>query len=234
MPEANYHVIPNPISPILASYLRACRQGKKWVAIVGAAWTTGPWAPWGEGELWCSNETHGHPWCEVDKATRWFQIHPKKTFTRDHIHNHWEWLQEEHPFPIYMHQSYDDIPASVPYPLRKIQKTAPYITKGEEQVENLFSSTMSYQFAQALDEGFERIELFGIELVQGGEYTYQREELAFWMGKADGMGVEVWMPEICALFTQPLYGYEQIRDENGQIVWSTGDTLHVDSELAED
>lgn len=220
MPELDYQHIPNPISPVLADFLRASRQGKKWVAIVGAAWTSGPWAPWGEGEVWCQNEMHGHPWCEVDGATRWFQIHPKTSFTQEHPCNHWEWLQEEHPFPIYMHQVYDDVPNSVPYPLAEIQKNLKNIVKGEEKAKKLFSSTMSYQFAQALHEGYERIELFGIELVQEGEYAYQRESLAFWMGKADGMGVEVWMPKICALFVQPLYGYEQIRQESGHIVWT--------------
>jgi hypothetical protein len=32
--------------------------------------------------------------------------------------------------------------------------------------------------------------------------------MAYWLGKADGMGVEIWLPESCALLVEPLYGYE--------------------------
>jgi len=223
--EKERHHVPNPISPILADFLRAKRQGKKTVAIVGAAWTSGPWAPWGEIEVWCMNELHGVPWVKVDGITRWFQMHDKSSFTKEHKHNHWGWLQEEHDFPIYMLQKYDDVPNSVPYPLRKIQNgLIGNFYRGEEKMEKLFSSTMNYQVAQALYEGFERIEVFGIEMLGKGEYSWQREAMAFWMGKADGMGVDVWLPEPCALLVQPLYGYEEVRKgDSGEITWKADD-----------
>lgn len=218
------HSIPNPISPILADYLRAKRKGKKTVAIVGSAYSTGPWAPFGETEVWCSNETHGLPWCETDKATRWFQLHPRVFFTRPHHYKHWEWLQKEHPFPIYMQQIYDDVPNSTPYPIRGIQQNLTNIIRGEEVIRDPFSSTMCYQIALALHEKYERIEIYGVELVLDAEYTYQREAMAYWVGKADGMGVEIWMPERCALLVQPLYAYEEIRHgEGGQIIWFGGE-----------
>ncbi len=91
-------------------------------------------------------------------------------------------------------------------------------------MKKLFSSTISYGAALALYEGFERIELFGVEMLGVGEYAYQREALAFWMGKADGMGVELWMPEECSLLAQPLYGYDQIRKcDTGEISWTAAD-----------
>jgi len=219
--EREWQHLPNPISPVLADFLRVSRRGKKTVAIVGGGWPTGPWAPWGEIEVWCCNEMHGKPWVEMNGVTRWFQIHPKGSFTKEHRFNHWEWLQEKHPFPIYMHQVYDDVPNSVPYPLRKIQnELIGNLYCGEEKVKKLFSSTISYQVAQALYEGYKRIELFGIELNLEGEYAYQRELMAFWMGKADGMGVEMWMPKSCRLLVAPLYGYEEIRTGLGEVVWS--------------
>ena len=211
-----------PTSPVLADFLRASRRGKKTVAIVGGAWTSGPWAPWGEIEVWGLNELHGKPWYKVEGVTRWFQMHDKSSFTKEHKNNHWEWLQEEHPFPIYMLQTYDDVPGSVPYPLRKIQnELIGNFYRGEEKMEKLFSSTMNYQVALALYEKFERVEIFGIEMLGLGEYGYQRETMAFWMGKADGMGVDIWLPEPCSLLVQPLYGYEQVRKgDSGEIIWS--------------
>lgn len=208
--DGEHHQLPNPISPILADYLRAKRRGKKTVALVGGDWVSGPWAPWGETEVWGLNELHGYPWYKIEGITRWFQLHPKPAFTQEHLFSHWEWLQEEHPFPIYMQRVYDDVPSSVQYPLRKIQKELiGNIHRGEEKMEKLFSSTICYQIAQALYEGYERIELYGISLVMEGEYAHQREMMSFWLGKADGMGVEWWMPDNCALLVAPLYAYEE-------------------------
>ena len=202
------HHVPNPIPPVLADYLRASRRGKRTGAIVGGAWSTGPWAPFGETEVWGLNNHHGIPWYKVDGITRWIDIH-HKDYVRESSYNHWDWLQKEHPFPIYMQQKLDDVPSSVKYPLREIQKALIHnIYRGEEKMKKLFSSTMCYQIAQALYEGVERIELFGVELITKSEYEQQRESMAFWLGKADGMGVEVWMPEACALLVAPLYGYE--------------------------
>lgn len=222
--EYERHVIPNPIPPVLADYLRVKRKGKKTVALVGAGWSSGPWAPFGEEEVWSMNDQHGLPWCKVDGVARWFQIH-----TKDYIkdisnfeHNHWEWLQKKHPFPIYTHQIFDDIPSSVKYPLREIQKELiGNIYRGEEKMENLFSSTINYMVALALYEDFDRIEFFGISLLSGGEYVWQREAMAYWTSKAETMGLDVWMPESCALMAMPLYGYEEVRSGNsGTIVWS--------------
>lgn len=213
--------LPNPCPPALADYLRVKRQGKKTVALVGTAFTTAPWAPFGEEgtEIWSCNEAHYQPWAEEEYFTAWFQLHPKWSFTRKNKYNHWEWLQKEHPFPIYMQMVYDDVPSSVKYPLREVQKELINIVRGELPITKIFSSTFNYQMALALYKGFERIEIYGIELIQKGEYTYQRETMSFWLGRADGMGVEVWIPRICSLLVQPLYAYEETR---------TGDTGEIE------
>ena len=223
------HHLPNPISPILADYLRAERKGKKTVAIVGSDWMSGPWAPWGEIEVWGMNMLHGLPWYKVEDTTRWYQIHVKSYLTNANEGAHWEWLQEDHPFPIYMQMVYDDVPSSVMYPLRDIQnKLLGNLRRGEKKMEKLFSSSPCYQIAQALYEDFERIEIYGISLVHENEYAYQREVMAYWMGKADGMGVEVWTPETCALLVQPLYGYEVTRNaKTGEIEYDITQELQT-------
>jgi hypothetical protein len=217
------HDVPNPIPPVLQDYLRARRKGKKTVALVGSAWSTGPWAPFGEEDVWGMNELNGIPWFPADGCTAWFQIHNEELFTQAHVRvDHWGWLQEEHPFPIYMTKVYDAIPSSVKYPLREIQKALIHnIYRGEEKMKKFFSSTFNYQMALALHQGYERIELYGIEMLGEGEYSWQREMMGFWMGKADAMGVEVWMPETCALLYQPLYGYEEVRQgKDGAVSWT--------------
>ena len=75
-------------------------------------------------------------------------------------------------------------------------------------MKKLFSSTISYEVALAIYEGVERIELFGVNLAGDDEWAYQREGLAYWIGKADGLGIEVWIPEISNMLNMPLYAYE--------------------------
>jgi hypothetical protein len=214
----------NPIPEALAGFLRAQRNGKRTLAIVGSAWTTRSWAPYHEDgvDVWCFNEMHGQP--GVGQATRWFQLHPRAEFSRPHRFHHKEWLEEEHPFPIYMQREYDGIPRAVRYPLREVQeKLLTHGWKGERVIRKIFGSSMAYALALALYEGkHDRIELFGIELLLEGEWAYQRESMAFWLGKADGMGVEWWMPEQCELFHMPLYAYEEIRKGDGSILTVDG------------
>lgn len=227
---------PNPCPPSLADYLRAKRRGKKTVALVGSAVHTAPWAPFGEEgvEIWSFNELHGLPWMREEYVSAWFQVHPKWSFTKDEKYNHWDWLQKEHPFPTNMQIVYDDVPSSVKYPLSEIQNKLVNIERGEFPIKKLFTSTFNYQMALALDRGFERIEIYGIELILEGEYSHQREMMAYWMGKADGMGVEVWIPEQCSLLVAPLYAYEEIRKgDTGKVLKPTGELSLADLDMKE-
>jgi hypothetical protein len=221
--EQERHDVPNPIPPILEDYLRGKRKGKKTVALVGSAWSSGPWAPFGEEDVWGMNELHRIPWFLVDGCTAWFQLHHKDIFTQElEAVDHWGWLQEKRAFPIYMQREYDDVPSSVKYPLRKVRgELMGNLYRGEGSILNLYSSTFNYQMALALYLGYERIELYGIEMLGEGEYSWQRECLAFWVGKATTMGVEIWLPEACALFDHPLYAYEEVREgHDGSISWT--------------
>jgi len=208
------------ISPALEDWLRHKRSGKKTVAIVGSAYTTGGWAPYGEIDVWASNEMHGKCWMKEEYATAWFQLHPKWSFTKEHRFDHWGWLQKEHAFPIYMQRNYDDVPNCVPYPLREIQDAQiGEFWRGESKMTKLFTSTFSYQVALAKHMGYERIEIYGIELSLGAEYEYQREAMAYWIGNCNGAGIEIWIPEACALLFQPLYAYEEVRKgDSGEIL----------------
>ena len=93
------------------------------VAILGFAGTTRHLTPFDndEWEIWGLNEAHRQPW--MKRFTRWFQIHTRDDFTKQNnesYREHWEWLQKEQPFPVYMQEKYPDIPSSVSLPLREI------------------------------------------------------------------------------------------------------------------
>ena len=126
----------------------------------------------------------------------------------------------ESQLPFTAQKLYDDIPSGKAFPLRNIQLTLlGNIYRGEQSIEKVFTSTVSYQVALALYQGYKRIELYGIELTIGAEWEYQREAMTFWMGQAGGRGVDVWMPETCSLLLAPLYAYEVIRKaDTGEIM----------------
>ena len=90
---------------------------KKKVAIVGFAsnWQDAPWAD-EECEIWGLNELYMYfqkiP--QKARADRWFEIHSRHSPTKG-IPEHQDWLRKC-PIPVYMHEHYEDIPNSVPYP----------------------------------------------------------------------------------------------------------------------
>ena len=194
------------------------------VAIVGFAGTSRHLAPYDDKsvEIWGLNEAHRQPW--MRRITRWFQIHQSWDFKKQNnesYRDHWEWLQTEQPFPIYMQKKYKAVPSAVKFPLREIvDKFLPHVRRGknwEESVINeYFTSSFAYMCSLALYEGFKRIEIYGFEMATDTEYRYQKGSTEFWIGLAAGLKVEVLVTETCQLINGKLYGYEVSRMINRQ------------------
>ena len=207
-------------------WLAKQRKGKRTVAIVGFAPSSRHLAPYDDPdvEIWGVNEAYAHNFM-VDsngnfRADRWFQLHKPWSYKRDNNRNdpdHWKWLQQEHPFPIYMQEKDPLVPSSVKYPLEEIVEK--YLTgkvwRGEE-VCRYFTSSFAYMCALALYLGFERIEVYGFEMATMTEYTYQKGSTEFWLGLAAGLGVEVQLVENCQLLKGAMYGYEVTQMINRQ------------------
>lgn len=195
-----------------AKKLRALRKGKRTVALVGMAPSSCALAPFDDldVEIWCLNEMHAFPWCK--RATGWFQIHPRSSFERKlavrGVEGHFDWLQEKHGFPIWMQYQYDDIPDSVEFPLYEInQHFFGKIKRGDDPVK-YYSSGFCYMMAMALFQNFERIEIYGFEMMGQDEYAPQRPGAYLWLGIAMGMGVEIYLPPKNHLIWGALYGYK--------------------------
>ena len=54
-----------------------------------------------------------------------------------------------------------------------------------------FSNTVDYAIALALLEGFNEIDLYGVNLMHFTEYVYLKAGVEYWIGRAQGMGVKV-------------------------------------------
>ena len=198
--------------------MKGQKMTKKSVAVVGFAWDSLQFAKDSQAdEMWTVNFAWDYP---VPRIDRLFEIHPievlafhaKRGKKGNRDMKHFEWLQEEHDFPIYTYADYTSvnildqifkkaprIPNSVPYPFEKIAGIFEHLHRENRPTQIYMPSTISYMLAMAIFEGFERIEVYGVEMSQGTEYKYQLRGTEALMMYAMGKGIEVWLPEHCKL-----------------------------------
>ena len=166
------------------------------VALVGFAAGTKALAPYDDPtwEIWGLNQLYRH----VPRADRWFDMHVN--FDKENVEgtDHLGWLAKC-PIPIYMVARHPEFPHSIRYPVEHM------ITKYGDY----FTSTISFMLALAIEEGFQEIALYGIDLVVGTEYGYEKPCADFWMGIAIGKGIKITLPTGSALCAQThRYGYQ--------------------------
>ena len=111
-----------------------------------------------------------------------------------------DWLKGNH-VPIMMQDRYKDVPASIKYP---------FATMITEFPRGYMTNTMAYMIALALMEGVTHLGVFGCDYRSNSEYGPQRGGAEYWLGVAEGRGVQVLLPPGCDLLNKPslLYGYE--------------------------
>ena len=182
------------------------------VAIIGLHDATRDKAPWDDPdwEVWAANEYAGPQFKGFIKHyERWLQIHTEDIWRRQNNWNdsgHVKWLQEfPTDKPLYMQKHFDDIPASVEYPLQQIKERF-----GLDARTTFFGCTAAHSISLALFLGATTVGMWGVEANSQTEYGSERDSLSFWLGVAKGMGVEIVLPEQCTLLGQGrfVYGYE--------------------------
>jgi len=151
---------------------------------------------------------------DLQKYTRLFDLHPftderfaRKKIPPDYI-NHLSSLN----CPIYLQKTHPEIPSSIPYPLNQVIETfGPKLDLYSSGI--YFASSVAYMICLALLEKFEEIHFYGVDLIDGGEYAYQRPNTEYYIGLARGLGVKIFIPEKSALCKfSHVYGYEQKPD----------------------
>lgn len=214
---------------------KSLRTNKYTVAIVGFAEPHRSQAPWDDPrtEIWTINEAHVYHADDersfISTKKRWvrrwdriFQIHQEDDFRRARhpIQHHLAWLQEQDgSFPIYMQEDFWDIPAAERYPLQEIIDTLlGSVTRGpDKDVVLYFTSTIAYQIAlfeyemkilRGLNPDDCLLELYGADMAAGTEYIHQKGSTEYWLGRLDGGGFHIWMPEESKILNAPLYAYE--------------------------
>jgi len=149
-------------------------------------------------EIWGVNQLSRF----IPRADRWFQMH-----TDWNDNTKWaegtdqaKWLREC-PIPVYMIDPDPAIPNSVHYPIERVM--------AELGTHDYFTSTIAFMVALAIAEGFKEIGIYGIDLIIGREYFFEKACVEFYLGIAHARGIEYHKPEGCALLWQShRYGYE--------------------------
>lgn len=132
-----------------------------------------------------------------------FEMHPDALTTPRYDDTYRAWLRQPHPFPIYMHEAHPEIPASVTFPRQQI-RYGHFVKKGREMIKDFYSTTVPYMLALALHQGFERVELWGVDLKSYARQAH-RDCVFFWLGILGAHGVEIYMPEDSLLMNEWLY-----------------------------
>ena len=170
---------------------------RKKVALVGFASNSLHLVPWNdpEFEIWGMNQGHLN---FHRRAERWFEMHMPEATADIRDPGYIDWLKVL-TIPVYMIQQYDEYPTSMRYPIEDAIRLA-----GRDY----FMSSVSYMMALAIMEGFQEIHLYGINLAIGDEYFYEKPNAEWWIGKAEGMGIKVYVPQASSLLKQyRRYGY---------------------------
>jgi len=186
------------------------------ITILGYAWPK--WMPQRRDnqEIWLLNQGYRLPWVDINGVDRWFEMHRRdKLETDKHASTHILWLKEEHPFPIYMTQKWEDFPASVEYPLNKVSNEllGEFVLRmmSEENTSQpyYFSCSFTYMLALAIYMRPACITVSGIEMLAPREAWMEAPGVEFWLGIAVANGIYVRIPDQSRLLWRHLYGYEK-------------------------
>jgi hypothetical protein len=84
---------------------------------------------------------------------------------------------------------------------------------------NYFTSSFSYMLALALLKEPEEIAIYGVDLVVGEEYEYQRPAAEFLLGMARAKGIKITIPPSSSLLKSSfVYGIDELPEENPVIM----------------
>ena len=166
-------------------------EATKKVALLGFAesWKNAPFDDQ-TIEVWGLNELHKY----LPRWNRWFEVHDadtlgitKRDLSEGEQKRHLEWLARDHGAGkrIYMQPQFCDgrFPNAVPWPLDEMAQKS---KRGR-----YYTSSIAMMLHQAIVDGYRWIGLYGIDLASDSEYGDQRPCAEYYVGLAEGMGIEV-------------------------------------------
>jgi hypothetical protein len=170
------------------------------IALIGYAPNV-RFAPWSDTtyEIWGLND---QPWT-MPRIDVLFELHKPDVIKAE---GHWDRLKTLN-IPVFMQQHYDEIPASVEYPMAMVRDR--YTIAGCDKPFLTCSASLMLAVAVESEPKPERIDVFGIDMAQDTEYSHQRPSCEFFLGVAHGRGIQLSLQHSSDLLKAPfIYGYE--------------------------
>jgi hypothetical protein len=176
----------------------------------GEGWHKAPYAV--DGEIWgvnniCLRRT-------VDLAFNMHDLEKHKDHslfkkTIEHVN--------KNRIPIVTQKKYDHIPTSIEFPLKCVERQ--YFTNSIDYMIAFAYLQKEWYLAEIARESPEKLDLYGVVMKKDTEYAVQRPSLEYWIGVAEGAGIEVVIHEPTYVCKHPkgLYGYD----------WDEEDEEHV-------
>lgn len=181
----------------------------KKLAIVGAEPLTRNNAPFNDEDydIWAISNWANADW--MLRCSAVIEVHkPKLYMNHPKDAEYWNWLQNT-DIPVYMQDIDSNVKASVKYPLDDVLDLVGSLKIYDEEARPL-NSSIAYAIGLALLQGYKEIDIYGVEMSNSSEYRSQQPMFTFWVGVAAGMGATININCTQALFVQPLYGYEDM------------------------
>lgn len=184
------------------------------IAIIGfgntakqAPFSDASWELWGLNGFWRVAKDHFGMDVPEERWSCWLDMHAVD-YLRDYgkragIGDSQEkWLEQPHPFPVYMLEANPAFPSVQAYPINEL-------IQGFNR--DYFTSGVAYALALALaTPDVVEIGLWGIDLVHKTEYQQQRPCAEYWIGRAEERGIKITVADESALLKQRhRYGYNQ-------------------------
>lgn len=193
----------------------------KRVAIVGFSDQSRDQAPFADPsfEIW----SLGSHMQRVPRLTRGFEFHSDSFLQRVHGEK-WPEFQaflKRMTVPLYRQegQPYEGpwergievaYPSAIRYPIERATKAAFGIEDPFGERKPLWTNSVQYMLVLAALEGFQEVHLYGVDMAHRLEYVLQRHGVTFILGLMMGRGINVHLPENCALLhSDHVYAYQE-------------------------
>ena len=150
------------------------------------------------------------PWISYPRVNRLFEVHERSFWDEvapaaDRAKGT-AWREAPIPgVPVYvMPSQLGVVPNTVEYPLSLLQEQFPH---------GLFENSIAYMLAMAVLEKVDVIGLWGVH--QLGHYLRAQVSIAYWVGVAEGLGIEVVVapgsPLLASVYVAGRYGIDEER-----------------------
>jgi hypothetical protein len=179
----------------------------KKVAIVGSEESTRTNAPFDDlsFDIWSFADWLTSAW--LKRLDALIEIHSAFMYmNHPRTPDYWDKLQVT-DVPVWMYPIADPkVKSAKTYPLAEVLSLCKGTNSGKAI--KLLNCSLVYALGLAIVQGYEVIDIYGVELAHETKYGQQRHAFAFWSGLAMGKGIEVNVHCSEGLFHQSLYGIE--------------------------